>query len=101
MEHIFLSSVKAVKDVWRKGGMEDMRLKLEHLESATQTLDVIWELSGQDRLQILNFGGIGGITVISYVGVNCLCRLKNFFVGLSVKLKSIRSFLGRASKVKK
>jgi hypothetical protein len=35
--------------------MEDMRLKLEHLESATQKLDVIWELSGQDRLQILNF----------------------------------------------
>jgi hypothetical protein len=49
--HLFVKC-KAVKDVWRKGGMEDIRLKLKHLESATQTLDVIWELSERDHLQI-------------------------------------------------
>jgi hypothetical protein len=32
-----------------------MRLKLKHLESARQTLDVIWELPERDRLRILSF----------------------------------------------
>ncbi|KAM0885844.1 hypothetical protein ACQ4PT_030094 [Festuca glaucescens] len=50
--HLFVKC-KAVKELWRKCAMEEMRIELEQMDSAAQTLDNIWELPERQRVQIL------------------------------------------------